>query len=186
LSDLGPGASLEGFLFPDTYLVRPTASAADILDKMLANFAARLPADYGAQVGARGLTLYQAITVASLIEREAVVDDERPLIASVIYNRLAAGQRLEIDATAQFVLGNASNWWPRLDGLDLRSIVSPYNTYAVEGLPPGPVANPGLSSIAAAANPAQTNYLYYRAKCDGSGRHSFAATYEEHLANACP
>jgi UPF0755 protein len=68
----------------------------------------------------------------------------------------------------------------------LRSIVSPYNTYAVDGLPPGPVANPGLSSVAAAANPAETDYLYYRAKCDGSGRHAFAATYEEHLANACP
>jgi UPF0755 protein len=186
LSDLGPGASLEGFLFPDTYLVRPTASAADILDKMLSNFEARLPAGYRAQVSARGLTLYQAITVASLIEREAVVDDERPLIASVIYNRLAAGQRLEIDATAQYVLGKPGDWWPRLDDLDLRVINSPYNTYVVEGLPPGPVANPGLSSIAAAANPAVTDYLYYRAKCDGSGRHAFAATYDEHLLNACP
>ncbi len=186
LSELGPGASLEGFLFPDTYLVRPTASAADLLDKMLANFEARLPAGFRERVSARGLTLYQAITVASLIEREAVVDEERPIIASVIYNRLAAGQRLEIDASTQYVLGGPGDWWPRLDGIDLRSIGSPYNTYAVEGLPPGPVANPGLSSIAAAAAPAQTDFLYYRARCDGSGRHSFAVTYEEHLANACP
>ena len=99
---------------------------------------------------------------------------------------LAAGQRLEIDATAQYVLGKPGDWWPRLDGLDLRSIDSPYNTYAVEGLPPGPVASPGLSSIIAAGAPAQTDYLYYRARCDGSGRHAFAATYEEHLANECP
>ena len=186
LSDLAPGASLEGYLFPDTYLVRPTATAADILDKMLSNFEARLPAGYRQQLAARGLTMMQAITVASLIEREAVVDDERPVIASVIYNRLAAGQRLEIDAATQYVLGQPGEWWPRLEGLDLRSIDSPYNTYAVEGLPPGPVANPGLSSILAAANPAETDYLYYRALCDGSGRHAFAATYDEHLANACP
>jgi UPF0755 protein len=185
LDDLGPGASLEGYLFPDTYLLRPDASASDILDKLLANFQARLPAGYREQVAARGLTLHQAITLASLIEREAVVPDERPLIASVIYNRLAAGQLLEIDAAAQYALGREGDWWPKLGGLDLRTIVSPYNTYAVAGLPPGPIANPGLASILAAANPGDTQYLYYRAKCDGSGRHAFAVTYEEHLANAC-
>jgi UPF0755 protein len=185
LDDLGPGASLEGYLFPDTYLFRPDATASDILNKLLANFEARLPAGYRDQVAARGLTLHQAITVASLIEREAVAADERPVIASVIYNRLAAGQLLEIDAAVQYALGQPGDWWPRLEGLDLRTIVSPYNTYAVPGLPPGPIANPGLDSILAAANPAQTNYLYYRALCDGSGRHAFAATYEEHLANAC-
>ncbi len=185
LSDLGPGASLEGYLFPDTYLLRPDASASDILNKLLANFEARLPADYRGQVAARGLTLHEALTVASLIEREAVVGDERPLIASVIYNRLAVGQLLEIDAAVQYALGQPGDWWPRLGGLDLRTIVSPYNTYAVPGLPPGPIANPGLESILAAANPADSTYFYYRALCDGSGRHAFAVTYEEHLANAC-
>ena len=185
LDALAPGASLEGYLFPDTYLLRPDASASEILDKLLANFAARLPAGYRDQAAARGLTLHQAITLASLIEREAVVADERPLIASVIYNRLAIGQLLEIDAAVQYALGRPGDWWPRLAGLDLRSIQSPYNTYAVPGLPPGPIANPGLDSILAAANPAATNYLYYRALCDGSGRHAFAVTYEEHLANAC-
>jgi len=186
LSGLAPGASLEGFLFPDTYLLRPTASAATILDKMLADFQNRLPLDYSQQVAAHGLCVYQAITMASLIEREAVVDDESPIIASVIYNRLAAGQRLEIDASAQFALGQAGHWWPSLQGLDLHSVDSLYNTYNNDGLPPGPIANPGLSSILAVASPAQTDYLYYRAKCDGSGRHLFAATYDEHLANACP
>jgi UPF0755 protein len=185
LSELPAGASLEGFLFPDTYLVRPGASAADLLNKMLANFEARLPAGYRASVAGRGLTLYQAITIASLIEREAAVDEERPLIASVILNRLTIGQPLEIDATVQYALGAPGNWWPRLAGLDYRSIINPYNTYVVTGFPAGPIANPGAASIAAVADAAQTNYLYYRARCDGSGQHSFAATYEEHLGNAC-
>ncbi len=186
LSGLAPGASLEGLLFPDTYLLRPSASASTILDKMLANFQARLPADYSQLVGAHGLSVYQAITMASLIEREAVVDDERPIIASVLYNRLAAGQRLEIDASAQFALGKPGQWWPSLQGLDLHTVDSLYNTYNNDGLPPGPIANAGLSSIMAVAHPAQTQYLYYRALCDGSGRHAFAVTYQEHLANACP
>ena len=186
LAEIAPGAGLEGFLFPDTYLLRPNATAADILDKILADFQGRLPPDYGARVAAHNLTVYQAITMASLIEREAVVDDERPIIASVLYNRLAAGQRLEVDATVQFAIGKSGAWWPTLGGLDLRSVASPYNTYASDGLPPGPIANPGLSSILAVASPAQTNYLYYRALCDGSGRHAFAVTYAEQLANACP
>jgi UPF0755 protein len=185
LSDLPPGAGLEGYLFPDTYLFRPEATAGEVVDKLLANFGAKLPANYRAEAAARGLTLHQAITLASLVEREAVVDDERPLIASVIYNRLAAGQWLEIDATVQYALGSEANWWPRLEGLDLRSVANAYNTYAGPGLPPGPIANPSLDSIVAAARPAQTSYLYYRALCDGSGRHAFAVTYEEHLANAC-
>jgi peptidoglycan lytic transglycosylase G len=184
--DLPPGASLEGFLFPDTYFFRPGATASDAINKMLANFDAKLPADYRAAAGAHGLNVYQAITVASLVEREAVVDDERPLIASVILNRLAIGQPLEIDATVQYALGTPGNWWPSVNGLDFHAIANLYNTYTVAGLPPGPIANPGLRSILAAAHPADTKYLYYRALCDGSGRHAFAATYEEHLANACP
>ena len=186
LSGLAPGASLEGFLFPDTYLLRPGASATTIINKMLADFQARLPPNYDQQVAARGLSVYQAITMASLIEREAVVDYERPIIASVIYNRLAAGQQLEIDASVQFALGQPGQWWSSLQGLDLHAVASAYNTYATTGLPPGPIANAGLSSIRAVANPAQSDYLYYRALCDGSGRHAFAVTYDQHLANACP
>jgi len=185
ISELPPEASLEGFLFPDTYLFKSGASAAEALKKMLTNFEARLPADYGSAAAGHGLTLYQAIIVASLVEREAVVDEERPIIASVILNRLAAGQWLEIDATVQYTLGAPGDWWPRVDDLDLRTIANPYNTYAFAGLPPGPIANPGLASLLAAAHPADTAYLYYRAQCDSSGRHAFAATYEQHLANAC-
>jgi UPF0755 protein len=186
LSTLPAGASLEGFLYPDTYLVRPGASAGDVIDKMLANFQAHLPADYQPALAARHLNVYQAVTIASLIEREAVVDDERPVIAAVILNRLAIGQPLEIDATVQYALGTPENWWPLVAGLDFHTIVSPYNTYYVAGLPAGPIASPRLSSLLAVAHPAQVNYLYYRAKCDGSGRHAFAATYQEQLANACP
>jgi UPF0755 protein len=185
LAGLPGGASLEGYLFPDTYLLHPDASASEIIDKMLANFQARLPADYAAQAATHGLTLHQAVTVASLIEREAVVDDERPLIGSVIYNRLSTGQWLEVDATVQYALGAEAEWWPRLTGLDLRSITSPYNTYAGPGLPPGPIANPGLASLLAAVAPDESGFFYYRALCDGSGRHAFAVTYVEHLANAC-
>jgi UPF0755 protein len=186
MGDLPPGASLEGFLFPDTYFFRPGATASDAINRMLANFDAKLPADYRASAAAHGLNVYQAITVASLVEREAVVDDERPLIASVIFNRLVVGQPLEIDATVQYAIGAPENWWPPLSGLDFRAIASPYNTYYAAGLPAGPIANPGLNSILAVAHPADTPYLYYRALCDGSGRHAFATTYEEHLANECP
>ena len=173
-------------MFPDTYLVAPGATAADVVNKMLTNFEAHLPADYEAAVARQHLTLFGAVTVASLIEREAVVDDERPEIAAVILNRLAIGQPLEIDATVQYAVGTADNWWPRLSGLDFRSIDNPYNTYLVKGLPAGPIANPGLNSLLAVSHPAQSHYLYYRALCDGSGRHAFATTYEEHLSNACP
>ncbi len=186
LSRRPAGSSLEGFLFPDTYLVSPGASAGDVINKMLTNFQAHLPEGYEAAAAQQHLSLYQAVIVASLIEREAVVDDERPEIAAVILNRLAIGQQLEIDATVQYALGASGNWWPPLAGLDLRSVASPYNTYYVQGLPRGPIANPGLSSLRAAVSPAKSTYLYYRALCDGSGRHVFANTYEEHVGNACP
>ncbi|MDW8325321.1 MAG: endolytic transglycosylase MltG [Anaerolineales bacterium] len=185
-ADLPPGASLEGYLFPETYLVWPHSSARDVLAKMLAQFDAQITPELRAQLAARGLTLHQAVIIASLIEREAVIEDERPIIASVIFNRLAAGQPLEIDASVQYALGAPGNWWPPLAGLDLRSVDSPFNTYRVSGLPAGPISNVRAGSLRAAANPAQTGYYFYRAACDGSGRHNFAATYEEHLANACP
>ncbi|MCS6911547.1 MAG: endolytic transglycosylase MltG, partial [Anaerolineales bacterium] len=140
-ADLPPGASLEGYLFPETYLVWPHSSARDVLAKMLAQFDAQITPELRAQLAARGLTLHQAVIIASLIEREAVIEDERPIIASVIFNRLAAGQPLEIDASVQYALGAPGNWWPPLAGLDLRSVDSPFNTYRVSGLPAGPISN---------------------------------------------
>lgn len=184
--DLPAEASLEGFLLPDTYRLMPGAGARDLLAKVLAASDAFLSPTYRAAVAARGLSLYQAVTIASLIEREAVVDDERPLIASVMLNRLAVGQALEIDATVQYALGAPGDWWPPVAGLDFRSIASPYNTYYVSGLPAGPIASPGRASLQAVADAATTDYYYYRARCDGSHRHNFARTFEEHLANGCP
>ncbi|MBL8094994.1 MAG: endolytic transglycosylase MltG [Anaerolineales bacterium] len=186
LADRPPSASLEGFLFPDSYLLRPGATAQDLVRRLLDNFALQLSSQNQAAYEARGITIYEAVTIASLIEREAVKDEERPLIASVIFNRLEVGQMLEIDATVQFAIGTSANWWPPLGGLDLRNQPSPFNTYTVVGLPAGPISNVRRASLDAVAFPAQTPYLYYQARCDGSGFHNFATTYEEHVANLCP
>jgi UPF0755 protein len=138
-----------------------------------------------AGAAAQGLTLYQVVTLASIVEREAVHDDERPIIASVYLNRLASGMKLDADPTTQYAIATADNWWPPLN-LDPRTVDHPYNTYVYEGLPPGPIANPGLSSINAVIYPVQTDYYFFRAKCDGSKYHNFSVTYEEHVAHGCP
>jgi UPF0755 protein len=187
-ADVPAEASLEGYLFPDTYRLSPEATAADLSRAMVDNFNRRVDETLRAAFSARGLSLHQAITLASVVEREAAVPDERPLIASVFLNRLAAGMSLEADPTVQYALGLQpdGSWWKSPLSLEDLSLDSPYNTYRVSGLPPGPIAAPGLSSLRAVASPAETSYLYFRAMCDGSGRHAFAATFEEHLQNACP
>ncbi|HUY11129.1 MAG TPA: endolytic transglycosylase MltG [Candidatus Dormibacteraeota bacterium] len=167
----------EGFLFPDTYLVPVGATPAAVEAEMLARFQQELPRDAKARASALHVSLLGAITVASMIEREAMLERERPLIASVIYNRLRIGMPLQIDATIEYVLPHHRS---ALTFADLR-IASPYNTYLHRGLPPGPIANPGRASIEAALHPAQTDFLYYVAKGDGS--HAFAATLAEHIAN---
>ncbi len=186
LQDRPGGASLEGYLYPDSYLLRPGATAADLIRRMLENFGLKLTPEMLAGFRVRGLTVHEAVTIASLIEREAVHDEERPLIASVIFNRLAIGQRLEIDATVQYGLATSGNWWPPVAGLDLRAYPDAYNTYVITGLPAGPISNVRAASLAAVAEPAQTDYYFYQVRCDGSQYHNFAVTYEEHLANACP
>jgi len=115
------------------------------------------------------------------------VADERPSIASVYLNRLAIGQKLDADPTTQYAIGNTrdGSWWPRITQADYQ-LNAPYNTYVYTGLPPGPIANPSLSSLRAVVYPATTPYYYFRAACDGSGRHVFSVTYEEHLSKACP
>ena len=123
----------------------------------------------------RNLTKYDVLTIASMIEREVAVARERPLVASVIYNRLRAGMRLDIDATVQYAVGE---WKEELSNSDL-NVDSPYNTRRYAGLPPGPISNPGKDSIRAAARPVQTPYLYYVARNDGSGRHYFSSTPEQ-------
>jgi UPF0755 protein len=182
------GATLEGYLFPDTYQVDPQGSPEDLVAAMLEDFVARVDPALRARFAEQGLSLHQALTLASIVEREAVLPDERPLIAAIFLNRLQRGMPLEADPTVQYALGRQPDgtWWKRsLSTLDL-DFDSPFNTYRYPGLPPGPIANPGLSSLQAVADPTPTSLLYFRAACDGSGAHLFAETFEEHLLNACP
>ena len=169
---------LEGYLFPDTYYFDASVSAHDAVEIMLSNFQGVINEhDYLAQVEAQGLTLHQALTIASMIEREAMVAEERPKIAGVIFNRLEIGMQLQIDATVQYALGENKEILLYRD----LEIDSPYNTYRINGLPPGPIANPGWSSMEAVVHPETHDYLYYVAKPDGS--HAFSKTYAEHNAN---
>lgn len=169
---------LEGYLFPDTYQVTRGSSENSIVDLMLRRFEEEMnELNYPALASKLGLTLHQAITIASMVEREARIDEERPLIAGVIYNRMKISMPLQIDATVQYALGSTKS---KIYYNDLK-IDSPYNTYRIPGLPPGPIAMPGRASLLAAVNPARTDYLYYVAKPDGS--HAFAVTLEEHNAN---
>lgn len=178
LAGLPESASLEGFLFPDTYRLSPDATAADLRDRMLTNFDATVT-----YAGEGDLTLYEIVTLASIVEREAVVAGERPMIAGVYLNRLAHDMTLDADPTVQYSLGYPGDWWPSLTRADYVETISPYNTYLNPGLPPGPIANPGLASIQAVIDPVESDYLYFRA-CDASGEHRFSRTFEEHVA-AC-
>lgn len=168
--------ALEGYLFPDTYLISPQSSAEEIIQMMLKRF--QQVYDESARLKAKemGLTDQEVITIASLIEKEAKIEKDRRLISGVIYNRLEQGMKLQIDATIQYILGQPK---ARLTYRDLE-INSPYNTYQISGLPPGPIASPGKAAIEAALNPERTNYLYYVAKSDGS--HVFSETLEDHNA----
>ncbi|MBN2149258.1 MAG: endolytic transglycosylase MltG [Anaerolineales bacterium] len=184
-----PLANIEGFLFPATYEMARETSVQQLIPAMLSNFDALVSPEIRSGFSEQGLTLYQAVVLASIIEREAILDEEMPLIASVFHNRLVAGATLSSDPTIQYALGfnNAQNtWWTNpLSASDLQ-FDSPYNTYLYPGLPPTPICSPGLAALRAAAFPAQTPYYYFRAACDGSSRHLFAETYQEHLDNACP
>ena len=182
--DLKTDTFMEGFLFPDTYRLAVGATAQNIVNTMESDYVTRT----------QNLNVsYNTLILASIIEREAKFDTDRPLIASVFLNRLAKGMPLQSDVTVQYAKANAecgptafstctlSNWWPALASSDFKGIDSPYNTYENTGLPPRPICNPGLKSISAAANPAQTNYLYFVA--DASGHAHFATTLAEHNAN---
>ena len=186
--DMPALSTLEGFLFPDTYLIDPEASAQDFVFAMLTNFEKRLAQDIRQAFANQGLTIFEGVTLASIVEREAVLPEERTRIAAVFHNRLKLGMLLEADPTVQFALGVQvdGNWWKPALTYDDLEIDSPYNTYRYAGLPIGPIANPGLESLRAVAFPDKTNELYFRTLCDGSGGHAFAVTFEEHLDNACP
>ena len=187
-SELPPKASLEGFLFPDAYTLPRTTTANELIDTLLKNFDDQVSPELRTGFQRQGLSLYEAVTLASIIEREAVVHEEMPLIASVFLNRLVADMNLASDPTVQYALGYNSEqktWWTNPLSLDDIRVSSPYNTYAMPGLPPSPISNPGLDALRAVAFPAQTPYYYFRAACDGSGRHIFAKNFTEHVQNAC-
>jgi UPF0755 protein len=182
-------SSAEGFLMPGSYLIKRDTSAKDLLVLFLNRFNETVIQELRDAYTAQDLDLFQAVTLASIIQREAVVVDEQPVIASVFYNRMASGMKLESDPTVQYALGYQllkKTWWKNpLSSADLQ-FDSSYNTYVYPGLPPGPIANPSLDALHAVAFPAHTGYYYFRAQCDGSGRHSFSVTYAEHLQNGCP
>jgi UPF0755 protein len=183
LSALPADASLEGFLFPDTYRLPENPSAGDLVERMLSTFDERVTRQIEAAGARRGMNLYQVVTLASIVEREAVLDEERPVIAGVYDNRLEFGWTLDACPTVQYALGGPGNWWPRFT-LEATTAASPYNTYQNAGLPPGPICSPGLAAIKAAAQPADTDYFFFLADCTkDDGSHLFAVTEEEHYAN---
>ncbi|WP_018133509.1 endolytic transglycosylase MltG [Effusibacillus pohliae] len=171
---------LEGYLFPDTYEIKPGMSEHEILDMMLKRFGQVVTPELRQRFQANGLSLHQAVTMASLVEREARVAKERPVIAGVMFNRLhqKPPMLLQIDATVQYAVGQKTDLLLK----DLE-VDSPYNTYKRAGLPPGPIAAPGLDSLQAVASPEKHEYLYYVTKKDGTGEHYFGKTLEEHNRN---
>ncbi|MFC4305497.1 endolytic transglycosylase MltG [Cohnella boryungensis] len=173
---------LEGYLFPDTYEMKSGSTEIEIINRMLSELDRKLdqlPEDWLGTLEDRGLTVHQLLTIASLVEREVVADEERPIVASVIQNRIRKKMPMQIDATIQYLLDKQKE---RLMESDLK-VNSPYNTYQNPGLPPGPIASPSLKSIEAALYPEQTDYLYYVTKKDGTNTHLFAETYKQHQKN---
>lgn len=178
LSGLDPKASLEGFLFPDTYFLRPDATADQIVATLLDTFEAKAGPALRAAALDRKVAIYDIVKLASIVEREAHDRKESPTIAGVYQHRLDIGMKLDADPTIQYAKGD----WGELSLDDLK-IDSPYNTYLKPGLPPTPIANPGLAALQAAAKPEQTDFLFFVAKGDGTGDHAFAKTAEEQEAN---
>jgi UPF0755 protein len=180
---------LEGFLFPGVYQFRRTVKAADVISAATSRFDQQVTGELLDGFKKQGLSLYEAVTLASIVQRESMVDSEQPTIASVFYNRLHKGMKLDSDPTVQYAIGYNSTqkiWWTNpLSSANLK-VDSPYNTYIHTGLPPGPIDMPGLPALRAVAFPAKTNYYFFRAKCDNSGLHNFSETYDAHLNNACP
>ena len=190
LQQLPGNASLEGYLFPDTYRFPVLASTPElVIAPFLDNFAAKV-GDDGLAGGSSGLNGHNLINLASIVEREAVQADERPLIASVYLNRLngacmadVGGTYLQADPTVQYARGTVGNWWWKPQSIEeYAQVLSPYNTYLNQGLPPGPIASPGVSAIESTRNPATSSYCFFVATGD-DGRHVFAQTLAEHQQN---
>lgn len=175
IRDLDPQAqTLEGYLFPSKYRVYPKTTAREICRMMTAEFRAQWQS-----LGSGGASVHDTVTLASLVEREARLPEERPRVASVFANRLRIGMRLQCDPTAVYAALLEGRYRGVIHQSDLES-TNPYNTYQHAGLPPGPIANPGLSAIKAALRPDDTSYLYFVAKADGSGGHTFSESLAKH------
>jgi len=180
--------SIEGFLFPGNYQIPEGVTGEDVYCIFVERFFATLPEDYEEKIAEMGLSLYEAVTLASIIQREMVDESEAARIAGVFLNRLEIGMPLQSDPTVQYAVASRradQGWWNvEISSEDLL-IDSPYNTYQVEGLPPTPICNPGITALNAVAYPEMHDYFYFRAACDGSGSHNFSETYDQHLLAAC-
>jgi UPF0755 protein len=190
--NLPPGfpqiTDLEGFLYPGTYKFDRSISADGMIAAFLQRFEENVTPELRAGFERQGLDLFQAVVLASIVEREAVVDEEAPMIASVFLNRFKIGMKLDSDPTVQYAVGynqKQATWWTNPLSFDDIAIKSPYNTYNNTGLPPGPICNPSAAALQAVAFPAQSPYYFFRARCDGSGKHNFAVSYAEHLEFGC-
>ena len=169
-----PGTTLEGYLFPDTYIMVKDMTPEEILGVMVRRFRRKFTPEMAGKAEKDGFTLHQIVTIASIIEKEAGLDQEKPLVSQVIRKRLSIDMPLQMDPT---VIYGLRKFGGNLTRKDLRT-PTPYNTYRNQGLPPGPICNPGLSSLVAAVEPAGTDYLYFVSRNDGS--HQFSRTLREH------
>jgi UPF0755 protein len=178
LKEIPKGKTLEGYLFPDTYYFAKDATVQDIIEKMLKNFESKITENMLVDIVNQKKSLYEVVIMASILEGEVKTEADRKVVAGIFYNRLAVGMALGSDATLEYALGTNKVQ----HSIAETKIASPYNTYQNKGLPPGPVSNPGLVSILAALNPAQTDYVYFLSD-PKTGATAFAKTFDEHIAN---
>ncbi|MBO9308995.1 MAG: endolytic transglycosylase MltG [Chloroflexi bacterium] len=172
--------NLEGYMLSGTYTITPEMDAVQFRDLILANFAANVPQAYESMAAARGLSFWQALTLASIVQRESWNAADQRMVAGVFHNRLAAGRPLGATVTMMYALGRAGQWWYPARKIDF-SQAHPYNTLRNRGLPPSPICSPSLSALAAALDPAQHDYYYFNIRCGGGGNF-YARTYEEFKA----
>ncbi|MHB8133463.1 MAG: endolytic transglycosylase MltG [Anaerolineaceae bacterium] len=180
--------SLEGYLSPGQYLLDRNLVLSDFIRILTDRFEEGISDQVKNKIKEKGLTLSEVVIIASIVERETIDEVEMPLIASVFLNRYYIGMKLDSDPTVQYAIGynkQQVTWWTNPLSIEDLQISSPFNTYLNNGLPPGPICNPSLSAIQAVVFPEESNYYYFRARCDGSGLHNFAENYDEHLKNEC-
>jgi UPF0755 protein len=181
-------SSLEGYLAPGEYYFDREITSSEFIGALTQRFAENISQDLKTAITDKGLSFSEAVILASIVERESIVDEEMPMIASVFLNRYEIGMKLDSDPTVQYAVGyneKQDTWWTNPLSMNDLNFDSVFNTYIYSGLPPHPICNPSLQAIQAVAYAADTPYFYFRAKCDSSGKHEFARSYEEHLLNGC-